>query len=453
MYRVTNPFDGESLAEYPTLTDGELAAEIERAAASYPEWSARSIQDRAAITRRVADVFEARIDDLLPTMTREMGKRPAEGRGEIETVVSIFRYYADNADRLLADTSLDIAGGAATIRKRPIGVILGIMPWNYPYYQVARFVAPNLILGNPMLLKHAQNCPETALAIASVLTEAGVPEDVYRNVFISVDQVEQVIAHPTVQGVSLTGSERAGKSVAEIAGRHLKKVVLELGGSDPLIVLDADNVERTAHAIVDSRLSNAGQACNAPKRVIVLGDDLYDRMVPAIVAATREYETGDPAAPATTLAPLSSRSAAETVAEQVRQAVAEGATLHTGGKLLDEGSSMMSPAVLTDVRKGTAAYSDEIFGPVVVVYSASTVEDALALANDTPYGLGSSVFSADPEKARAVGARIDAGMVYVNQAGGSQADLPFGGIKRSGIGRELGPLGVDEFANRMTIRH
>ncbi|MBK0418084.1 NAD-dependent succinate-semialdehyde dehydrogenase [Leucobacter sp. CSA1] len=452
MYRVVNPASGETLSEYPVLCDDELQHEIEAAAAAFPDWAARTIADRAALTRRVADVFEERIDDFLPIMAREMGKRPAEGRGEIETVVSIFRYYADRADELLADEQLDIVGGTVTIRRRPTGVILGIMPWNYPVYQVARFVAPNLALGNTMVLKHASNCPETALAIVDALTEANVPEGVYRNLFISTSQVEQVIAHPAVQGVSLTGSERAGRVVAETAGRYLKKVVLELGGSDPLIVLDSDDVAGTAGTIVASRLSNAGQACNAPKRVIVL-DDLYDELLAAVVAETERYRAGDPFDETASLAPLSSRAAAEEVVAQVRRAVEQGATLHTGGALLDDTSALMEPAVLSDVRPGTDAYREEIFGPVVVLYRAADVEEALALANDTEFGLGSSVFSSDRRRAREIGARIEAGMVYVNQAGGSQADMPFGGIKRSGIGRELGPLGIDEFANRMTIRH
>lgn len=452
MYRVVNPMNGQTHSEYSPLSDAELRAEIEIAADAFPEWSGRSVSDRAELVRRVADIFEARSESFLPIMAREMGKRPEEGRGEMATVVSIFRYYADRAEQLLADEHLEIVGGTVTIRRRPTGVILGIMPWNYPVYQVARFVAPNLVLGNTMILKHASNCPETALAIAGVLREAGVPTEVYRNVFIDTTQVEQVIAHPAVQGVSLTGSERAGRAVAETAGRHLKKVVLELGGSDPLIVLDADDPEAVAAEIVSSRLSNAGQACNAPKRVIVM-DELFDELLAAVVAETSRYRAGDPLDAETTLAPLSSRSAAEEVAAQVRNAVVEGATLHTGGELVDETSALMTPAVLSDVQPHTAAYREEIFGPVVVLYRATGEDEAIALANDTEFGLGSSVFSRDRDRARAVGARIDAGMVYVNQAGGSQADMPFGGIKRSGIGRELGPLGIDEFANKMTIRH
>lgn len=452
MFQVISPVTGEVLEEFPLLTDVELAREVELAAATYQDWAATPISERAAIARRVADVFQARAEELAPTMTQEMGKLPSEALGELGITADIFRYYADNAETFLADKTLDIVGGKATIRRRPIGVILGIMPWNYPYYQMARFVAPNLILGNTMLLKPAPNCPLTARAIASVLEEAGVPEGVYRSIFVDPSQLEPVIAHPAVQGVSLTGSERAGASVAELAGRHLKKVVLELGGSDPALVLDGADIQATARAIVESRLSNSGQACNAPKRIIVL-EDMYEDVVKAAVDYVKSCKVGDPTDPATTVAPLSSRAAAERVHAQVQRAVAQGATLHIGGDLLDDSSAIMTPAVLTDVKPGTDAYKEEIFGPVVVIYSAANVDEAVALANDTTYGLGSSVFSSNPEYAREVGSRIDAGMVYVNQAGGSQADMPFGGAKRSGFGRELGPSAVDEFANLMTIRH
>ena len=381
-----------------------------------------------------------------------MGKLSDEARGEMGLVVSIFRYYADNAETLLADEEHDIESGQITIRRRPTGVILGIMPWNFPVYQVARFVAPNLVLGNTLLLKHASNCPESALAIERVLHDAGMPDGAFRNLFVSSSKVEQVIAHPAVQGVSLTGSEAAGRSVAALAGKHLKKVVLELGGSDPLIVLDSDDIQQTAQDVVEARYSNAGQACNAPKRIIVL-DDLYDDLVEAAIETTKNFKLGDPADAETTLAPLSSRDAAEEVAKQIKQAVADGATLHTGGDLVDDKTAFMTPAVLTDISTDSAAYRDEIFGPVSMFFRVKDVDEAIKLANDTKYGLGSSVFSTDRELAREVGAQIDAGMTYVNQAGGSQADMPFGGVKSSGIGRELGPLGIDEFANKMTIRH
>ena len=452
MYAVTNPATGETINTFESLTDDELQHEVELAAAEFAKWSARTRKDRAVIANRAADLFEERTEEFVTIMTREMGKLSDEARGEMGLVVSIFRYYADNAEALLADEEHDIEGGQITIRRRPTGVILGIMPWNFPVYQVARFVAPNLVLGNTLLLKHASNCPESALAIEKVLHDAGMPVGAYRNLFVSSSKVEQVIAHPAVQGVSLTGSETAGRSVAALAGKHLKKVVLELGGSDPLIVLDSDDIQQTAQDVVEARYSNAGQACNAPKRIIVL-DDLYDDLVEAAIETTKNFKLGDPADAETTLAPLSSRDAAEEVAKQIKQAVADGATLHTGGDLVDDKTAFMTPAVLTDISTDSAAYRDEIFGPVSMFFRVKDVDEAIKLANDTKYGLGSSVFSTDRELAREVGAQIDAGMTYVNQAGGSQADMPFGGVKSSGIGRELGPLGIDEFANKMTIRH
>lgn len=452
MYAVTNPATGETINTFESLTDDELQHEVDLAAAEFAKWSARTRKDRAAIANRAADLFEERTEEFVTIMTREMGKLSDEARGEMGLVVSIFRYYADNAETLLADEEHDIESGQITIRRRPTGVILGIMPWNFPVYQVARFVAPNLVLGNTLLLKHASNCPESALAIERVLHDAGMPDGAFRNLFVSSSKIEQVIAHPAVQGVSLTGSEAAGRSVAALAGKHLKKVVLELGGSDPLIVLDSDDIQQTAQDVVEARYSNAGQACNAPKRIIVL-DDLYDDLVEAAIEATKNFKLGDPTDAETTLAPLSSRDAAEEVAEQIKQAVADGATLHTGGDLVDDKTAFMTPAVLTDINTDSAAYRDEIFGPVSMFFRVKDVDEAIKLANDTKYGLGSSVFSTDRELAREVGAQIDAGMTYVNQAGGSQADMPFGGVKSSGIGRELGPLGIDEFANKMTIRH
>ena len=452
MYAVTNPVDNSVVEEFPTIGDAELQAAIDRAGAEFPRWSARPVAERAAILHRAADLFEQRVEELAAIITLEMGKRIAESRGEVGALVDITRYYADHAERFTADEPIEIVGGSAHIQKDALGVILGIMPWNYPYYQVARFAAPNLALGNTVLLKHAPSCPRSSAALERIFHEAGVPADAYINVYASNEQVEWVLADPQVQGVSLTGSERAGRAVAAIAGANLKKVVLELGGSDPMIVLDAADLDETLDVAAESRLGNTGQACNAPKRMIVMAD-VYDDFVAGLTRRFAQYRPGDPTDEATTLAPLSSRAAAEKVASQVDTAVAEGATLHTGGGLADGPGAYVIPAVLTDVTSDMAAYREEVFGPVAIVFKAETEDEAVRLANDTPYGLGSSVFSADRERARRVGSRIEAGMVYVNQAGGSQADLPFGGVKRSGIGRELGPLGFEEFMNKKVVRH
>ncbi|WP_020391268.1 NAD-dependent succinate-semialdehyde dehydrogenase [Kribbella catacumbae] len=451
MYAVTNPATGELIEEVPNATAEEVQAAIERVHGGYRAWRRRSVAERAAIVKRAAVLFAERADELAAIMTLEMGKRINEGRGEVGIVVDIFNYYADNGPALLADEPVAIKGGQAVITKGPIGPLLGIMPWNFPCYQVARFVAPNLVLGNTILLKHASICPRSAAAIESVLRDAGVPDDVYVNTFASSRQIPAILADPRIQGVSLTGSEQAGISVAAEAGKNLKKTVLELGGSDPLIVLDTDDMDETVKATATARMRNCGQSCNAPKRMIVLAD-LYDEFVDKLTKRVADfYLPGDPADPATKLPPLASIAAADEVAEQVERAVRQGATLRTGGQRIEPGA-YLEATVLTDVTPEMDAYYEEIFGPVVIVFKAETDEEAIAIANDSPFGLGASVFGTDPIRNRQVADQIESGMVYMNSAGGSQADLPFGGIKRSGMGRELGPAGIEEFMNKKSIR-
>jgi succinate-semialdehyde dehydrogenase/glutarate-semialdehyde dehydrogenase len=452
MYSVTDPATGMLVEEIPNSTDEEVAAAIERVHRGYAAWRARPVAERAAIVLRAAELFAERADELAGIMTGEMGKRINEGRGEVGVVADIFRYYGERGPELLADEPLPIRGGEAVLTKEPIGPLLGVMPWNFPCYQVARFVAPNLVLGNTILLKHASICPRSAVAIERLLRDAGVPEDVYVNVFASSRQVPGMLADPRLVGVSLTGSEQAGISVAAEAGRNLKKCVLELGGSDPLIVLDTDDLDETVKVVATARMRNCGQSCNAPKRMIVLGE-LYDEFVDRLAKRVTEYYVpGDPADPATTLPPLASIAAADEVAAQIRTAIREGATLRAGGHRVPGPGAYLEATVLTDVTPQMAAYHEEIFGPVVLVFRAETEEEAIALANDTPFGLGASVFGTDRERAVRVARRIEAGMVYLNKSGGSEADLPFGGIKRSGIGRELGPLGIEEFMNKKPIR-
>jgi succinate-semialdehyde dehydrogenase/glutarate-semialdehyde dehydrogenase len=451
MYAVTNPATGELIEKIPNSTDEEVRAAIDRVHRGYSSWRGRPVSERAKIVSRAAELFAERADELAAIMTLEMGKRINEGRGEIGIVVDIFNYYADNGPTLLADEPVSIKGGNAVITKGPVGALLGIMPWNFPCYQVARFVAPNLVLGNTILLKHASICPRSAAAIEQVLRDAGVPEDVYVNTFASSSQIPAILADSRIQGVSLTGSEQAGVSVAAEAGKNLKKTVLELGGSDPLIVLDTDDMDETVKVTATARMRNCGQSCNAPKRMIVLAD-IYEEFVDRLTKRVAEhYLPGDPADPQTKLPPLASVAAADEVAAQVETAVRQGATLRTGGHRVGPGA-YLEATVLTDVTREMDAYYEEIFGPVVLVFRAETEEEAIAIANDSPFGLGASVFGTDPERARRVADQIDAGMVYLNSAGGSQADLPFGGIKRSGIGRELGPAGIEEFMNKKSIR-
>ncbi|WP_127500436.1 NAD-dependent succinate-semialdehyde dehydrogenase [Actinoplanes solisilvae] len=452
MYTVTNPATGELIEKIENSTEEEIQDAIDRVHRGYVAWRQRTVADRAEIVARAADLFAERADELAAIMTQEMGKRINEGRGEVGVVVDIFRYYSGNAAALLADEPLEIKGGRAVITKNPIGPLLGIMPWNFPCYQVARFVAPNLVLGNTILLKHASTCPRSAVAIEKILHEAGVPEDAYVNIFASSSQIPMMLADPRIQGVSLTGSERAGISVAAEAGKNLKKAVLELGGSDPLIVLDSDDLDRTVKATATARMRNCGQSCNAPKRMIVLGD-VYEEFVDRLTRYVAEtFVPGDPSDPATKLPPLASVAAADEVAGQVELAIRQGATLRTGGRRIDGPGAYLEATVLTDLTPDMDVYYEEVFGPVVLVLRAETEEEAIAIANDSPFGLGASVWGTDPDRLRRVAGQIESGMVYLNSAGGSQADLPFGGIKRSGMGRELGPAGIEEFMNKKSIR-
>ncbi|MGH3494660.1 MAG: aldehyde dehydrogenase family protein, partial [Sciscionella sp.] len=360
MYAVTNPATGELIEETPNATDEEVRSAIERVHGGYSSWRNRPVTERAKIALRAAELFAERADELAEVMTLETGKRINEGRGEIGIVVDIFNYYGEQGPALLADQPLQISGGEAILRKEPIGALIGIMPWNFPCYQVARFVAPNLVLGNTILLKHASICPRSALAIQRVLHDAGVPEDAYLNIFASSKQIPRVLADPRIQGVSLTGSEQAGISVAAEAGKNLKKAVLELGGSDPLIVLDTDDMEQTVKVTATSRMRNCGQSCNAPKRMIVLAD-IYEEFVDRLSTRIAEYYLpGDPADPATKLPPLSSIAAADEVAAQVQTAIRQGATLRTGGHRIDRPGAYLEATVLTDVTAEMDAYAEEI---------------------------------------------------------------------------------------------
>jgi succinate-semialdehyde dehydrogenase / glutarate-semialdehyde dehydrogenase len=450
-YQVVNPSTGELEKEFPTATDAEVQDALARSHAAYGEWRTTGKDERSTILRRVADLYDERADELAAIIAREMGKPVREGKGELKLVSSIYRYYADQGAALLADTPLDPAmGGNAVVRKEAIGPLLGIMPWNFPYYQVARFAAPNLMVGNTILLKHAPQCPESALAIDAIFADAGLPADAYINLFATNEQSADIIADPRVVGVSVTGSERAGSAVAEVAGRHLKKVVLELGGSDPFILLAADDLGAAVKSAVRGRMGNAGQACNGAKRMIVV-DELYDDFVEQFTAAMAALTPGDPFDQSSGFGPLSSEAAADNLLEQVEDAVSRGATLRTGGKRLDRPGAFVGATVLTDVTPAMRAYREELFGPAAVVYRVADAAEAVALANDSSFGLGGVVWSSDVEQAQQVADQLDTGMVWINSAQGSAADLPFGGTKRSGVGRELGPYGIDEFVNKKLV--
>jgi succinate-semialdehyde dehydrogenase/glutarate-semialdehyde dehydrogenase len=450
-YAVINPANGETVKEYPEITDEELSAAIAAATNAHRNWGMKtSIAERAALVKKVAELHTERRETLAEIIVREMGKPMDQALGEVDFCVDIWGFYADNAEDFLKDEEIDLLAGdgTAVIRRASVGPLLGIMPWNFPYYQVARFAAPNLVTGNTILLKPAHQCPESAEAIQQMVEDAGFPAGAYQTILATNDQIEQVIADPRIQGVSLTGSERAGAAVAEIAGRHLKKVVLELGGSDPFILLGTDDMDEAVEAAVAGRLDNTGQSCNAAKRFIVT-DDLYDDFIVKFTEAITAAKPADPMSEGAAMGPLSSASAAETLQDQLDRAVAQGAKVAAGG---DRKDNYFSSTVLVDVAPENDAYREEFFGPVASVYRVASEEEAIELANATPFGLGSYVFSNDPEQAQRVADALDTGMVYVNGVGLDGAELPFGGVKRSGFGRELGRYGIEEFVNKKLIR-
>src|SRR6478735_8289823 len=450
-YAVVNPATGETVKEYPEIGDDELRAAIERADQASRTWpSSTSVAERAALVRKVGELHVERREQLAEIVVREMGKPIEQALMEVDFAGMIYGFYADQAESLMADEPIELMGGEGTaiIRRSPYGVLLGIMPWNFPYYQVARFAGPNLVIGNTILLKHAPQCPESAEAMQKIFDDAGFPEGAYENIYATNEQIEWVIADPRVHGVSVTGSERAGSAVASIAGKHLKKVVLELGGSDPFILLGTDDLDAAVESAVGARLENSGQACNAAKRFIVV-DELYDAFLEKFTAALTAVKPGDPTSSDTTVGPLSSTLAAERLDDQVKRAVDQGATLVAGG---DRDGNFFSTTVLTGITPDNAAYHEEFFGPVAAVYRVGSEAEAVDLANDTPFGLGSYVMTNDRDQALRVADRIDAGMVFVNAVGAEGAELPFGGVKRSGFGRELGKFGADEFVNKKLIR-
>lgn len=452
MYAVTNPATGVVEATYPTATDAQIQSAISSAHKAYTSWSVSALDERVALLERVADIYEARAEELAAIITREMGKPVKQAQGEIGIVVAIYRYYAKNGPKFLADEELEIAsGGKALVRKEAVGAILGIMPWNFPYYQVARFAGPNLMNGNTVLLKHAPQCPESALAIEEIFREAGAPVGAYVNIFATNEQVADIIADRRVQGVSLTGSERAGAAVAEIAGRNLKKVVLELGGSDPFVVFDDADVARSAKLGMRARFGNTGQACNAAKRFIV-DASVYEEFSQAFTEQVAGIKVGDPTQGENFLGPLSSAAARDGLAAQVQDAIDKGATVLTGGKSIDGNGAYYEPTVLAGVTEQMRAFSEELFGPVAVLYKVEGEEEAVALANNTDYGLGASIHTKDLKRAERVSVRLQAGMVAINEPSASFPELPFGGVKRSGIGRELGKYGMDEFINHKLVK-
>ncbi|MBW0103381.1 NAD-dependent succinate-semialdehyde dehydrogenase [Pseudonocardia sp. KRD291] len=446
-YVTANPTTGRTEKQFDELSDAAVSQVLGESAGAFPSWRATPVAERATILSAIADAYEARTDELAKLIATEMGKPVKQAAGEVGLAAAIYRWYAQHGADLLAPEALDPQGAQESlVETEPIGPLIGVMPWNFPYYQVARFVAPNLMVGNTMILKHAPICAASAEVMAEIFHAAGVPEAVYINVFASNEQIADMIADPRVRGISLTGSERAGASVAETAGRNLKKAVLELGGSDAFIVLDDADLASTAKSAAKARLSNTGQACNSPKRMIVSGDR-FDEFVSTVVGVFESAQVGDPLDAGTRVGPLSSVAARDGVVAQVARAVEQGATLHTGGDAVEGAGAFMRPAVLTGVTKDMDAYSEEIFGPVAVIYRVDSTDEAVKLANDVAFGLSGSVWGADIDRAQQIADQLEVGMAYVNEHGTTLPGLPFGGVKRSGFGRELGRWGMGEFVN------
>ncbi|WP_300765997.1 aldehyde dehydrogenase family protein [uncultured Bifidobacterium sp.] len=442
MYAVTNPATGEVEETFETFDDERVAEAVAAADRAYRGWFHEStLARRVELMKAVAAAYRDQRDVLADIIHHEMGKSVEEALGEVDFSADIYDYYADNAQELLMDMPVDrVAGGDAVVRKLPIGPLVGIMPWNYPYYQVARFAAPNLLIGNTIILKHSSMCPKSSAAMESIIRDAGFPYGSYVNVYATVEQIGRVIEDPRVRGVSLTGSERAGRQVAATAGRALKKVVCELGGNDAFIVMSADDLDRVVDYAIAARYENVGQICNGAKRFIIV-DDLYDRFLESFVVASKALD----------LAPLCSREAAASLSAQVHRALDDGASLVMGDP--DNHGAYLGPVILEDIPRDSHARHEEFFGPVSQFYRVRDAAEALDVANDTSYGLGSYVFTTDPAEAEFFADGLETGMTYVNEAGADSAELPFGGVKNSGFGREMGVLGMREFVNLKLITH
>ncbi len=451
-YQSFNPATGKLLKAFEDLSDKELETKLAAAAACYKTWRHTSYADRAIIVSKAADLLHERAEELARTMTLEMGKRIEEARGEVEFSSSILAYYAKNAERFLADTELHPTMGEGHMESSPIGVIFGVEPWNFPYYQLARVAGPHLMAGNVLVIKHAGCVPQCAIAFEKIWLDAGAPAGLYTNLLISHDQSDRVVEDPRIKGVALTGSVAAGRSIAARAGQNLKPSSMELGGSDAFIVLEDADMDHTIKWAVWGRMYNTGQTCCAAKRFIVV-EKLADAFLEKFATALGALKAGDPLDAKTTLGPLSTESALTDLLKQVDVAVSHGARLVMGGKRINRPGSFMQPTILTDVKPGNPAFRDEFFGPVAMFFRVKDEEAAIALANDSDFGLGGSVFTKDVARGRRVASRIDTGMMFINNISWSDAELPFGGIKNSGYGRELGDMGIQAFVNKKLVRY
>jgi succinate-semialdehyde dehydrogenase/glutarate-semialdehyde dehydrogenase len=450
-YQSVNPYSGEILKTFDRLTDQQLESALASAATCFESWRHSTFAERAVVVAKAAAIMRARIDDFARPVTLEMGKLINESRDEVRLSADILDYYAKNAKEFLAPQHLKPATGEAVVESSPLGVIFGVQPWNFPYYQLARFAAPNLMAGNVVMVKHAECVPQCAIAFENLWREADAPAGAYSNLRISHEQVSRVIDDSRIRGVALTGSVEAGKIVAARAGLNLKKSTMELGGSDAFIVLEDADLDKTVKWAVLARMNNMGQCCDAPKRFIVV-EELADQFLGKLQTALVEFKPGDPMDEATTLAPLSSEAALIKLLDQVKRAITHGANLVMGGNRIACPGAFMQPTILTNIQPDNPAFREELFGPVVLLFQVKNEDEAVALANNSDFGLGGAVFTKDVARGKRVAGRIDTGMVFVNHPTGSTPDLPFGGIKSSGYGRELSGMGIQEFVNKKLVR-
>ena len=450
-YQSINPYDGRTLQIFEELTDAQLETAIQTAANCFESWRKTSFAERATVVAKAASIMHKRVDEFARPVTLEMGKLFAEARGEVVLSADIIEYYAKNAERFLAPEILKPSSGEAEIVSSPFGVLFGVQPWNFPFYQLARFAAPNLMAGNVVMVKHAGCVPQCAIAFEKLWLEAGAPAGAYTNLLISHDQVNQVIDDPRIKGVALTGSVDAAKRVASRAGQNVKKTTMELGGSIAFIVLDNADLDKTVAWAVWAKMDNTGQCCVAGKRFIVV-EALADRFLEKFQTALAALKPGDPMDKATTLGPLSTESALVQLLAQVDEAVAKGGKLVMGGKRIDRPGAFMQPTILTNIEPGNPAFREEFFGPVALFFPVKNEDEAVALANDSDFGLGGAVFTKDEARGKRVANRVDTGMMFINHPTWTTANLPFGGIKNSGYGRELSSLGIQEFVNKKLVR-